>query len=116
MVLMNQVVFSVEKRRLRGPSGSLQLPDSRVQLGWSLLPGEKDERKQPQVVQREVEVGDQGKCPPERVVKPWNTVPRAVVDSPSLEVFKKHVGVWLRVSSGLGIVGQLNYLRDPFQL
>lgn len=59
---MNQVVFSVEKRRLRGPSGSLQLPDSRVQLGWSLLPGEKDERKQPQVVQREVEVGDQGKC------------------------------------------------------
>jgi len=32
----------------------------------------------------------------ESVIKHWNRLPREVVDSPSLEVFRRHVNVMLR--------------------
>lgn len=45
----------------------------------------------------------------EKVVQPWHRVPRAVVESPSVEVFKRHVGTCRHLgtwfSSGLGSAG-----------
>jgi len=37
-----------------------------------------------------------------RVTEPWNRLPREIVDSPSLEIFKTHLDEWVQNPPGQG--------------
>jgi len=93
-------LFSLKKRRLRGDLGnaSKYLKGGHQEDGarlCSVVPSDRTRGNRHKQKQRKLQLNMRKNFFPLRVTEPWPRLPREVVDSPSLELFKTHLDVVL---------------------